>query len=108
MCAIRYRVHVSKKKLLYDYFTVNVNPIRSAVFEKVNDPGGGGVAFKAPRSRKLLYQSSQYHACAFYYVFYAVAYLGFHFGGGSKIFWKSGGICMARSAMQRVAKPHVC
>ena len=35
-----------------------------------------------------------------------VAYLGFHFGGGgvSKFFWKSGGICMARSAMQRVAK----
>ena len=37
-----------------------------------------------------------------------VAYLGFHFGGGSKFFWKSGGICMARSAMQRVAKPRVC
>ena len=29
-------------------------------------------------------------------------------GGGSKYFWKSGGICMARSAMQRVAKPRVC
>ena len=29
-------------------------------------------------------------------------------GGGSKFFWKSGGICMARSAMQRVAKPRVC
>ena len=29
-----------------------------------------------------------------------VAYLGFHFGGGgSKFFWKSWGICMARSAM---------
>ena len=38
----------------------------------------------------------------------AVAYLGFHFGGGSKFFWKSGGICMVRSAMQRVAKPRVC
>ena len=37
-----------------------------------------------------------------------VAYLGFHFGGGSKFFWKSGGLCMARSAMQRVAKPRVC
>ena len=37
-----------------------------------------------------------------------VAYLGFYFGGGgSKFFWKSGGICMARSAMQRVAKPSV-
>ena len=35
-----------------------------------------------------------------------MAYLGFHFGGGSKFFWKSGGICMARSAMQRVAKRH--
>ena len=30
------------------------------------------------------------------------------FRGGSKFFWKSGGICMARSAMQRVAKPRVC
>ena len=39
---------------------------------------------------------------------YPVAYLGFHFGGGSNFFWKSGGICMARSAMQRVAKPRVC
>ena len=29
-------------------------------------------------------------------------------GGGSKFFWKSGGICMARSVMQRVAKPRVC
>ena len=38
-----------------------------------------------------------------------VAYLGFYFGGeGSKFFWKSGGICMAQSAMQRVTKPHVC
>ena len=37
-----------------------------------------------------------------------VAYLGFHFGGGSKFFWKSGVICMAQSAMQRVAKPRVC
>ena len=29
----------------------------------------------------------------------AVAYLGFYFGGGggSKYFWKSGGICMVRS-----------
>ena len=25
---------------------------------------------------------------------FPVAYLGFHFGGGSKFFWKSGGICM--------------
>ena len=25
-----------------------------------------------------------------------VAYLGFHFGGGSKFFWKSGVICMAK------------
>ena len=30
------------------------------------------------------------------------------FRGGFKIFWKSGGICMARSAMQRVASPRVC
>ena len=43
-----------------------------------------------------------------YVCLHAVAYLGFHFGGGSKFFWKSGGICMARSAMQRVAKPRVC
>ena len=35
-----------------------------------------------------------------------VAYIGFHFGGGGgvfKIFWKSGGICMGQSVMQRVA-----
>ena len=32
----------------------------------------------------------------------AVAYLGFHFGGGgSNFFCKSGGICMARSTMQQ-------
>ena len=24
----------------------------------------------------------------------SVAYLGFHFGGGSNFFWKSGGFCM--------------
>ena len=32
---------------------------------------------------------------------YSVAYLGFHFGGGggSKFFWKSGGICMSPSAI---------
>ena len=30
------------------------------------------------------------------------------FRGDSKFFLKSGGICMARSAMQRVAKPRVC
>ena len=35
----------------------------------------------------------------------SVAYLGFLFG--SKFFWKSGGICIARSAMQRVAKPRL-
>ena len=29
-------------------------------------------------------------------------------GGGFKIFWKNGGICMALRAMQRVAKPRVC
>ena len=29
-------------------------------------------------------------------------------GGGSKYFWKNGDICMARSPMQRVAKPSVC
>ena len=34
---------------------------------------------------------------------YAMAYLGFHFGG-SKYFCKSRGVCMAQSAMQRVAK----
>ena len=30
------------------------------------------------------------------------------FRGGFTIFWKSGGICMARSARQRVASPRVC
>ena len=34
--------------------------------------------------------------------------VGFHFGGGSKYFWKSGVICMALRAMQRVAKPRIC
>ena len=29
-------------------------------------------------------------------------------GGGSIFFWKSRGICMAQSSMQRVAKPRVC
>ena len=62
----------------------------------------------------LLYIAVKYnHSALFfkhfiYWVQSSVAYLGFHFGGGSKFFWKSGGICMARSAMQRVAKPHVC
>ena len=43
---------------------VCINPIRSRVFEKANDPGGGG--FKSPlQSQKLLYQSSPYQACAF-------------------------------------------
>ena len=42
------------------------NPIRSGLFQTVNDPGGGG--FKSPplRSRKLLVQSSPYHTCEFY------------------------------------------
>ena len=47
------------------------NPIRSGLFQKVNDPGGG---FKSPpplRSRKLLCQSSPYHTCEFYQVFLA-------------------------------------
>ena len=30
------------------------------------------------------------------YPVWAVEYLGFHFRGGSKYFWKSGGICKAR------------
>ena len=33
--------------------------------------------------------------CVHIYIYiYTVAYLGFHFGGGSKFFWKSGGICI--------------
>ena len=41
--------------------------------------------------------------------YYTMAYLGFHFGGGgSNFLGKSGGICMVRSAMQRVAKPRIC
>ena len=47
------------------------NPIRSGLFQTVNDPGGG--ALKAPpppiRSRKLLCQSSPYHTCEFDQVF---------------------------------------
>ena len=49
------------------------NPIRSGLFQTVNDPGGGG-ALKGPpplRSRKLLCQSSPYHTCEFYQVFLA-------------------------------------
>ena len=51
-----------------------VNPIRSGLFQTVNDPGGG--ALKAPlapplRSRKLFRQSSPYHTCKFYRVFLA-------------------------------------
>ena len=48
-----------------------LNPIRSGLFQTVNDPGGGG--FKSPplRSRKLLCQSSPYHTCEFYQVFLA-------------------------------------
>ena len=48
------------------------NPIRSGLFQTVNDPGG--VALKAPpplRSRKLVCQSSPYHTCEFYQVFLA-------------------------------------
>ena len=46
------------------------NPIRSGLFQTVNDPGGG---FKSPPlgSRKLLCQSSPYHTCEFYQVFLA-------------------------------------
>ena len=50
----------------------NVNPIRSGLFQTVNDPGGGGGGgFKSPplRSRKLFCQSSPYHTCAYYQVF---------------------------------------
>ena len=51
---------------------VMFNPIRSGLFQTVNDPGGG--ALKAPpplQSRKLLCQSSPYHTCEFYQVFLA-------------------------------------
>ena len=52
----------------------NINPIRSGLFQTVNDPGGGG-SFKSPppplRSRKLFCQSSPYHTCKFYQVFLA-------------------------------------
>ena len=40
-----------------------VNPIRSGLFQTVNDPGG------ALKSRKFLCQSSPYHTCEFYLVF---------------------------------------
>ena len=46
------------------------NPIRSGLFQTVNDPGGGG--FKSPpplRSRKLYCQFSPYHTCEFDQVF---------------------------------------
>ena len=48
------------------------NPIRSGLFQTVNDPGGGG-ALKPPppllQSRKLLCQFLPYHTCEFYEVF---------------------------------------
>ena len=52
----------------------DINPIRSGLFQTVNDPGGGG--FKSPpppplRSRKLSCQYSPYHTCKFYQVFLA-------------------------------------
>ena len=50
---------------------MTVNPIRSGLFQTANDPGGGG-ALKSPlRSRKLFCQSSPYHTCAVYQVFWA-------------------------------------
>ena len=56
-------------KFFYMSFTT-INPIRSGLFQTVNDLGGG---FKSPplRSRKLLGQSSPYHICEFYQVFLA-------------------------------------
>ena len=48
-----------------------VNPIRSGLFQTVNDPGGGGLKAPPLRSRKLLCQSSPYHTCEFYQVFLA-------------------------------------
>ena len=62
----------SNKIICMFYFcTIAVNPIRSGLFQTVNDPGGGG--FKSPplRSRKLLCQSSPYHTCEIYQVFLA-------------------------------------
>ena len=52
------------------YTGCQLNPIRSGLFQTVNDPGGG--ALKAPpplRSRKLFCQSSPYHTCEFNQVF---------------------------------------
>ena len=49
-----------------------INPIRSGLFQTVNDPGEG--ALKAPlplRSQKLFCQSAPYHTCAFYQMFQA-------------------------------------
>ena len=50
------------------FYADNLNPIRSGLFQTVNDPGGG---FKSPplRSRKLLCHSSPYHTCEFDQVF---------------------------------------
>ena len=42
------------------------------------------------------------------YPVWAVAYLGFHYRGGSKYFCKSVGICMALRAMQRFAPCSAC
>ena len=50
------------------YYWWLLNPIRSGLFQTVNDPGGGAPPL---RSRKLLCQSSPYHTCEFYQVFLA-------------------------------------
>ena len=52
---------------------MSLNPIRSGLFQTANDPGRVGFKSHPPplRSRKLLCQSSPYHICAFYQVFWA-------------------------------------
>ena len=50
---------------------ISLNPIRSGLFQTVNDPGGGALKPPPLRSRKLFCQSSSYHTCEFYQVFLA-------------------------------------
>ena len=58
-----------------NFVEIGFNPIRSGLFQKANNPGGGVGALKAPlppppqRFRKQLCQSSPYYSCAFHQVF---------------------------------------
>ena len=45
--------YANDKKILLNVSKSHINPIRSGVFEIVNDTGGGGVTLKVPPSHNL-------------------------------------------------------